>query len=133
MMKVAAQTYQRMGKYAEMEGVLQGLLVMEPRDPWVLSALGFALHHQNKLDEAVEAYERAIELSDGAEAGAAVNLVGVLLMLGQTDRAITELERLVARDDPRPEIREALARIEQAIAACPAREEGDGSSEDPAD
>ena len=115
MMRLAADEYGRRGQFAEMEGVLDGLALMEPNDPWIYSALGYARHRQNKLDLAVEAYQRALELSDGNDTISAVNLVAVFIMLGRGDDAIAMLERVVASNDRRPQIKRAIERLELAL------------------
>ncbi len=115
LMRVAATEYYQRGNFAAMEGVLAGLAVVEPGDGWVFQNLGYARHQQGKLESAAEAYERAIALSEGKDTLSAVNLVGVYLMLGDADSAIACLRLVVESGDRRPEIVEAVARLEASL------------------
>lgn len=114
-MRVAATEYYSRGDFASMEGVLAGLAVVEPGDEWVFQNLGYARHRQGKLEAAVEAYERALALSEGRDTLSAVNLVGVYIMLGDADSAIARLRLVVESGDRRPEIATAVARLEEAL------------------
>jgi len=115
MMRFAAETYLQRGAFAEMEGVLAGMVLIEPADPWAHAALGFACHRQNKLVEAEQAYERALELCCESDSVTAVNLVAVYILRGKMDAAVDRLRRVVARGDHRPDVVEAIQRLEASI------------------
>lgn len=59
------RTAMRRGNWAAVEEQSAGLAKDEPKDPTVQLALGVALRHGGKLDEALSAYGRAEQLSGG--------------------------------------------------------------------
>jgi len=120
-MRFAAETYLQRGAFAEMEGVLAGMVLIEPGDPWAHAALGFARHRQGKLAAAEEAYERALELCCETDTVTAVNLVAVYILQGKTDQAVERLTRVVASGDHRPDVEEAIRRLERSLDQLEAR------------
>ena len=58
--------------------------------------LGYELHERGALEEAVQSYERALELADGHPRARVKALLGTtLLALGRTDEAIAALEEAI--------------------------------------
>lgn len=89
----AALTALQTGDFAGAETTLRAVLADEPENGRAWSLLGFSLRSQQRGDEAIEAYETAIDLP-GSGPGALFNL-GVMLVQGpDQDRGFELLSRL---------------------------------------
>jgi len=86
------------GAIADMEAVL----AREPDDCWVWNRLGMALHQDERYEEAIGAYDRALALEPDADDGAVIvgNRAHALHELGRDAEARADFDRAIA-DDPR--------------------------------
>lgn len=74
--------YAKTGRLAEAAEALQQAIILNPRDPWPHIYLGTVFTDQNKLDDAIEEFNKALELSPLTEAykelGAVLRKKGML-------------------------------------------------------
>ncbi|MEM8962253.1 MAG: sulfatase-like hydrolase/transferase [Acidobacteriota bacterium] len=101
----------RAGRYAEAVPVFRSLVADQPEltDAWV--HLGTSLRRLGRLDEALEAYQRGLELSRG-EGPVALLIARVLMELGRFDEAASHVE-LALEASPGP-AGELLAELDLA-------------------
>jgi len=93
---MVANTYNFAGKYDEAISLCHEATARFPKHFFFPYFLGFALHGQSKLNEAIVAYESALKLSDGAQL-VITNLILAHLEAGnleQADKWLAELELL---------------------------------------
>lgn len=82
---------QRQGDWSKAETVWRSLIEANPQDDRYWGSLGACLAHQNRYDEAIQAYKRALVLKPG-EPQAELNLGLAYFKLGQLDKAIPPLK-----------------------------------------
>ncbi len=85
------------GRHGDAEAVLQKELAARPDNPSALDALGVCLYFQNRLDESVSAYRRALAL-DGNRATTWYNLGTSLSDDGNAEEAIAAYRHCLALD-----------------------------------
>ena len=85
------------GRHGDAEAVLQKELAARPDNPPALDALGVCLYFQNRLDESVSAYRRALAL-DGNRATTWYNLGTALSDDGNAEEAIAAYRHCLALD-----------------------------------
>lgn len=83
------------GDYKTAIPLLQEQLEAEPEDGRNWFRLGYALHSENRLEEAIVAHEKASTLDESQKATAIYNWACALAMLGKTDEAIQRLQLAV--------------------------------------
>jgi arylsulfatase A-like enzyme/Tfp pilus assembly protein PilF len=99
------------GEYEKAVPIFRRLLVDNPRMMDVWSYLGFSLHRLGRHEEALAAYEKALELSGGSP-NLALSAASSLLLLGRLDRA--EAHARLALKGHKPAAYELLLKIAQA-------------------
>ena len=96
---MVANAYNFAGRYYEAIELCRSYQLKFPDHFFFSYFLGFALHGQSKLDEAIEAYEISLKLSGGVQLVLA-NLILACLEKGDTkkaDKLILDLEELAAK------------------------------------
>ena len=110
------------GRFAESAGDFAICAVLAPKFSWPWMNRGLALARANRLVEAREAYDRAIE-ADGQNAEALVDRALTSLDLGDAAAAVVDMEKAVALGLVDPSIRAALG---EAMVRAGRRAEGLG-------
>jgi tetratricopeptide (TPR) repeat protein len=82
------------GEYAEAAQVDRMRCEAEPRNPQAWNSLGYDLFHADDLDNALEAFERAIELEPN-RASTYFNLARIAARMGDKSKAIEHFARAV--------------------------------------
>jgi len=101
------------GRLSEAERLYRGVLQVQPNDPEVHNALGFALMGQRKPDEAAAAFRRAVAVAPDYAPGYS-NLGNVLVEQSNLAEAEACYRRALALD---PNMLEALNNLGQIIVA----------------
>lgn len=65
--QLLANTYERMGNYAEAARILEQAIAAAPLDPFNHGSLANVLHHLGRKDEAIQRLEHALKLDPGYE------------------------------------------------------------------
>ena len=86
------------GKYPEAETIFKGLAALNPKDPYYHTALGSIRVAQEKYDEALECFEKAIEY-DGDFICALVNRGEIRLRKGLVLEAAADFGKAVKLDE----------------------------------
>lgn len=91
-----ACVYAKQQRFALAEHSLRRAIEMAPDmyEPW--NHLGFVYQHEGRLDEAKEAFERALGLDESGSPEVRANLTGVLINNGTSQRAVDECNRVLA-------------------------------------
>ena len=108
------------GRFAESAGDFAICAVLAPKFAWPWMNRGLALARANRLVEAREAYDRAIE-ADPENAEARVNRALTSLDLGDAPAAVADLEKAIALGIDDPSVRAAMG---EAMARAGRRDEG---------
>ncbi len=112
-------TWQRAGVYGSQRTLWQDTVRRNP-EAWIAHIhLGLALGADNRLEEAVRHFERALELRPD-HVGARIDLGDALARLGRTDEAISVLQEALRLDPGHPKAHVSLA---MALEATGQREE----------
>ncbi len=90
-------TLYEQGKYAEAEKAFRMLSVLNPKEPYYMTALGAAYLAQEKLDEALRSFTYSISLS-GKDIAAYVNRGEVFLQKGMVEEAAKDFQAAVELD-----------------------------------
>ena len=85
------------GRYAETEILAEGLLTLDSKNAYLRSLLASAYFKQNKLEEAVQEYSRAIELHH-EDIASLVNRGEIYLKTGKFWNAAQDLKRAADLD-----------------------------------
>lgn len=85
------------GKYSEAEVIFKGLVTLNPGVSYYHTALGSILEAQEKYDEALEQFEKALDL-DKDDICAIVNRGEILLRKGSVIQAAEEFKRAIDLD-----------------------------------
>lgn len=113
-MAVTGFSMYEQGRYREAKIVFQGLAALDPKESYYRTALGAVYLAQDKLDEALEEFNAAIELSD-TDIAAFVNRGEVLLRKGDILQAAKDFKRAVDLD---PERKDPLSLRARGLAAA---------------
>ncbi|NJN37511.1 MAG: tetratricopeptide repeat protein [Acaryochloridaceae cyanobacterium CSU_3_4] len=90
-----AETAQKLEQYPQAESLWQEVIRQHPTSAEAYYNLGLSLHHQLKLDQAIDAYQNATRLN--AQYGSAyVNLGLAWMQIGKYDEAKTAFEKAIA-------------------------------------
>ena len=108
------------GRFAESAGDFAICTVLAPKFAWPWLNRGLALARANRLVEARESYDRAIE-ADAQNAEARVNRALTSLDLGDAEAAVADLEKAIALGIGDPSVRVALG---EALVRAGRRGEG---------
>jgi tetratricopeptide (TPR) repeat protein len=101
------------GNFVEAERDFQRVLTMDPLESRALNNLGLAYEAQNRSDEALAAYRRAIQAQNGSHHPSEqplLNLGAMLNTRNQFDEAIAPLQRAVALAPSSSRCHEELSR-----------------------
>ncbi|MBL8949408.1 MAG: tetratricopeptide repeat protein [Myxococcaceae bacterium] len=90
-------TLYEQGKYPEAEKAFRALSVLNPKEPYYMTALGAAYLAQEKLDEALRSFTYSISLS-GKDIAAYVNRGEVYLQKGMVEEAAKDFKAAVELD-----------------------------------
>jgi tetratricopeptide (TPR) repeat protein len=85
------------GRYKESQMLLQGLVMIDPGNPYVHALLGSSLQHQNKIDEAIAHYSEAILLFP-EDINSLTNRGELYLKSGKLNEAAADLAKAVELD-----------------------------------
>src|SRR4051794_33126703 len=83
------------GRFADAERILRAIIASNPNNVNTHNSLGVALFQQQKIDEGIEAFHRAIAI-DPNHVSAHANLGGALLHQRRVQEAIEPLRRAVS-------------------------------------
>ena len=86
----------------------EGLLKEEPRNPYLYELKGQILYESGQVANAIEPYQKAVELSDGNSL-LRIGYAQALLNTNQLAKATTELESASARERDSPQLWRLLA------------------------
>ncbi|HEY9714760.1 MAG TPA: tetratricopeptide repeat protein, partial [Chroococcales cyanobacterium] len=86
-------SYLKQGNCAAAEKYLRRASTLEPYNSNILNNLGNALYRQNKLDESIEVYNRALQLPNAEQFKVLVNLGNSFADKGKVDDAIEQFNR----------------------------------------
>ncbi|MCK7578322.1 MAG: tetratricopeptide repeat protein [Chromatiales bacterium] len=90
-------------KYQECQSLLLKAIALNGKDPEIFSTLGNALRHQKRIKEALECYERSVEIDNDHSPG--LNGKGLCLMdLNRPDEALAYFEHALKVNPKQPEI-----------------------------
>lgn len=90
-------TLYEQGKYGDAEKAFRALSVLNPKEPYYMTALGAAYLAQEKLDEALRCFTYSIALS-GKDIAAFVNRGEVFLQKGMVEEAASDFKAAVELD-----------------------------------
>ena len=97
--KVAELGYNLMtqGKLSEAKAIFEGLVAMDPKDTYFLTACGAAAQREEDLEDANKWYDLALEV-DSKSAVALANRGEIKLIQGNIDEAISDLSAAIQAD-----------------------------------
>ena len=98
------------GRYQDTETLVEGLLVLNPDNAYLHSLLASTYHLQNKPDQAIREYTRAIELFP-ENISALVNRGELYLKQGMLAEAAKDLTRAAELDPKRENVSANRARL----------------------
>ncbi|MDP6174216.1 MAG: tetratricopeptide repeat protein, partial [Rhodospirillales bacterium] len=98
------------GRPERAEKIYRKILESDPDHPDAHGNLGFALHAQGRLDEAVDSYSRAVALKSGW-AGLHYNLGAALRQLGRLEEAVASHQAALAADPANGDAQTSLAGV----------------------
>lgn len=85
------------GALADARAVIEGLVVLNPQDPYFLRLLGDLARRERNLTMALECYEQALSVSP-EDIATRVEKGEVLLHMGRFEEALTELESVLVSE-----------------------------------
>ncbi len=91
-----ALAYRTLGNLKDTETHLRLALTFKPDDPDIRTELGWTLHHQQKLDEALTEFTAALNLQPG-NFSAGIGIASVYIQKGETSRASELLDQLKSK------------------------------------
>ncbi len=97
-----AKAHLALGRTRESEKIVLSLLTTHPRVPVCYYALGLLRTKQGKIDDAIEAYRKAVRIDDDF-ARAHSNLGLLLEQTGETDEAFVHFRRAIRSEPDRAE------------------------------
>jgi len=87
------KTYIAQQKWGDAEQILKEATACAPRMAVVQESLGFSLQKQGRLDEAIQAYERAYEIKPSQTVRNAINICKQNIEVAQHNESVAETER----------------------------------------
>ena len=112
------------GRYQDAAILLDGLITLQPDNPYLHTMLGSVLHQQNRFDESIASFDRAIELFP-ENISALTNRGEIHLKQGRLQEAAADLKRASSLDPKKedPFANRARLLIEMTSALLKAVEE----------
>lgn len=111
------------GQLDDARTMFQGLVTLNPKDPYMHLALGSVHHRAGRVDEAIKEYSKAIEL-DPKLTNAYANRGELYLVAHQADKGLLDLKKALDLDPKAQDPSTMRARAIIATTAAKLKEKG---------
>ena len=115
-----ALTYLRVGRNADAERILNGILVLNSEDPQAHNSLGWLASRQGKITEARQHFETA-RRADPDLPELYLNLGMLYRRIGDSANARQAFETFLRKAAGRAQYKESITRVEKELATMPSR------------